>query len=508
MASSSSNKPGAVHYSLIFFVMMTIVLGVTTYMFHREYSDASVAQKTADDKAQTANTMFAKTDSDMQELRKVLGKTDQPQVVDPTAPNSPTTVVGVLRTEMGAQGQLQETTYSGTLAKVREALNTTIAERDSKVAELNAREKELLAIQSRYQSQTDDHQKKYRDAEGEKRKVIAERDELLQAKDREVAELRGQYNQVQVELEQAKEQSEKERMQFQNEREKLIAINNKIRDELDEIKKESFEVADGTVRRVDNTSRMVWLDLGEADFLKPRMTFSVYNKDTPGVARTTADIKGKVEVTRIIDAHLAEASIIEEDLYRPMSPGDLVYTPLWSPGRAEKFAIVGAIDLDGDGESDRTLFRQEMAVRGAEIVDEVDDEGNRPSPGINETVKYVVMGSLPDPTEAVLTEDQDRMKKILGHATEMRNESRLYGVRIIPLSAFLDFIGYKPKRRLFRPGQNRPYTLKSGAASVGIDESAVDRSSAGQVSGSYSRSKRLPPQSSSGPTQKVFGGNK
>jgi len=188
-----------------------------------------------------------------------------------------------------------------------------------------------------------------------------------------------------------------------------------------------------------------------------------------------------------------------------MSPGDMVYTPLWSPGRAEKFAVVGAIDLDGDGESDRTLFRQEMAVRGAEIVDEVDDEGNRPSPGINETVKYVIMGSLPDPSETADPDVRDRMEKVLDKAKDMRNEARLYGVRIIPLSAFLDFIGYKPKRRLFRPGEEKPYTLKAGAASVGIDATATDRLSSGTTSGAFSKSKRLPPQSSTGTTSKTFG---
>jgi hypothetical protein len=503
MAASSSNKPGAVHYSLIFFVMMTIVLAVTTYMFHRDYSDATVETKKAKDEASTANTALAKTDADVQELRKALGKTGQPQVYDAGNQDNPQTVIGDLRREMRDQGPLAEQTYAGTLLKLRAALNEAIAERDSKIAELNTRERELLAVQSRYQTQTDDHQKKYRDSEGEKRKVISERDELLQAKDREIAELRGQYNQVQVELEQVKEAGEQERMKAQNEVDKLVAINNKLRDELDEIKKESFEVADGTVRRVDNVSRIVWLDLGDADFLKPRMTFSVYAKDTPGVARTPADVKGKLEVTRIIDAHLSEAKIIDEDIYRPMAPGDFVYTPLWSPGRAEKFAIVGSIDLDADGQDDRTLFRQEMAVRGAEIVDEVDGEGNRPSPNINETTKYVIMASLPDPSETSDPEEQERMKTVLKHADDMRKEARLYGVRIIPLSAFLDFIGYKPKRRLFRPGE--PYTLKSGAASVGIDATATDRISTGPVSGSYSRGKGLPPQSSTGPTSKVFG---
>jgi hypothetical protein len=35
--AAASNKPGAVHYALIVFVMATVVLGITTYMFHRDY---------------------------------------------------------------------------------------------------------------------------------------------------------------------------------------------------------------------------------------------------------------------------------------------------------------------------------------------------------------------------------------------------------------------------------------------------------------------------------------
>uniref|UniRef100_A0A7C2JZ46 Uncharacterized protein n=1 Tax=Schlesneria paludicola TaxID=360056 RepID=A0A7C2JZ46_9PLAN len=494
--ASPSNKPGAVHYSLIFFVMTTIVLAVTTYMFHRDYSDATVATQKATSDLQAANTALAKSDSDMQELRKILGLTEQPQVFDSQNPDNPSTVVGATRLLMRDQGQLAESTFIGTLAKVGEAYKTAITDRDSKVAETNTRERELLAAQSRYQAQSDDHDKKYRDAEAEKRKVIAERDELLLAKDREIAELRSQYNQVQVELEQEKEARQQDREKAQGEIDKLVAINNKIRDELDEIKRESFEVADGTVRRVDNTSRMVWIDLGDADFLKPRMTFSVYDKSTPGVARTTADIKGKIEVTRIIDGHLSEAKIIEEDLYRPMAPGDFIYTPLWSPGRPEKFAIVGKIDLDGDGESDRPLFHQELAVRGAQVVDEVDDEGNRPSPGINETIKFVIMGALPDPTEAALDEEAKRMETVLQQAKDMRSEARLYGVRIIPLNAFLDYIGYKPKRRLFRPGEDKPYTLEGASSNIGVTPPTKPRSA------NYTRTRPNPGNASG-----VFGGN-
>ena len=44
------------------------------------------------------------------------------------------------------------------------------------------------------------------------------------------------------------------------------------------------------------------------------------------------------------------------------------------------------------------------------------------------------------------------------------------GGRFVDLAShmldFLAYIGYKPKRRLFQPGQERPYNLKSGAHST------------------------------------------
>ena len=56
-------------------------------------------------------------------------------------------------------------------------------------------------------------------------------------------------------------------------------------------------------------------------------------------------------------------------------------------------------------------------------------------------------------------------------------------MRIIPLNAFLDYIGYKSKRRLFKPGDGRGYTLKAGAASTAVDDTFGDRNSSGNVSG-------------------------
>lgn len=508
MASKSGSGPTFELYLVIFFLLVSIVLGVVLYLTISDAGKVAVTLKDTEAKLQASTTTLGKLDDSLQQIKKLLGKSTMEVNYDAAAPNNPASVYGSMDQDNREYGkELAETTVAGTLKKLREALNAVTTERDSKTAALAESEKETLALRARYQTTADDHKNARTAAEGTLRTTVNERDEQIAAKDQQIGELRNLYNTSQVELEQEKEAREKDRVKAQNEIDKLVLINEKIRSELDEIKQESFEVPDGKIRRVDNVSRLVWIDIGDADFLKPRMTFSIYSKETPGVARTTADIKGKIEVTRVIGPHLAEAKIIEEDLYRPMSPGDFIYTPLWSPGRAERFAIVGQIDLDGDGQSDRALFQQEMAVRGAEIVDEVDDEGNRPTPSIDESIKYLIMGKVADIADATLSEDEQKIKQITDHQATMRKEARLYGVRIIPLNSFLDYIGYKSKRRLFKPGDNRGYNLKAGAASTGVNEPLGDRSSSGQVSGSYGApSRAVPPQTSSGTTSKLFGG--
>jgi len=505
--AAASNKPTLVHYSLIAFVVFTIILGATTYNFQSEYTKARKDEEKAKADNQIAQTTIRSQDDSIAQLKKLLG-TPQEQVFDQANPDSATTVSGEVKRQNAEQGlDLADSTLLTTLAKLRQALNTTQDELKSKSDTLVSTQQQMLALEQRYKDIADSHQKARTAAEADKRTVINERDEKIAQKDQEISNLRAQYNQSQVELEQEKEARSKERKQLQDENLRLTLINDKLREELDDIKKESFEVGDGIIARVENAAKLVWINIGDADFLKPRMTFSVYSKDTPGVGRTTADVKGKVEVTRVLDAHLSEAKMIEEDPFRPMAPGDIIYTPLWSPGRSEKFAVVGKIDLDNDGQSDRELFHQEMAVRGAELAVEVDDNGNRMPEGgtIDESIKFLILGSIADIGTVVNEDDRAKAKLISQQYKDLRQEARLHGVRIITLSDFLAYVGYKSKRRLFRPGESTKFNLKAGAASVGINQPLGDIQSGGQVSGSFSKTKTTQPKSSSGQTSKLYG---
>jgi hypothetical protein len=501
--AAASNKPGAVHYTLIVFVMLSVVLGIVTYMSHSSFSQASLenAQLAAD--AINYKKEIKNKDDEVQVLKRLVGRNFD-QVDDPTNPQNANTVKSAALKDMSDFGkELAGTNYAETLQKLREALDAALADRDSKAAQVASLENDLKAERDRLNSRIDTASKAQTKAETDKRDVIAVQDERLTAKQDELDKLKQAINTVEAELAQEKEAREKDNNAKSMEITKLEGRIEFLRKKLDEVERVSFEVGDGLIQRVDNSSKLVWINLGRDDFLKPRMTFSVYSKATHGVGRGAEDIKGKIEVTRILGPHIAEARIIEEDLYRPMVANDVLYTPLWSPGLLEKVAFIGLIDLDGDGKSDWEEMKQLLAISGAQVDTFVGEDGVRLPENSKITVhtKFLVRGFIPEPDQAAAN-DKDRILEIRKHEADMVKEAVVNGVRTIKLNDFLALIGFESKRRIFRPGQERPFNLKAGASSTSVNEPLGDRSSTGNVSGSFRKS--APQLSSEGNTSKLF----
>ena len=113
--------------------------------------------------------------------------------------------------------------------------------------------------------------------------------------------------------------------------------------------------------------------------------------------------------------------------------------------------------------------------------------------------KFLVIGQIPDISQAAKDEDKERINKMLVHRKKLEQEARQQGVRLVNLNDFLAWIGYTPQRRLFTPGNEKGYELKAGQRPAPIDN-------VGRVSAAVSdKSKRLKPQSSTGTTSGAFG---
>jgi hypothetical protein len=168
----------------------------------------------------------------------------------------------------------------------------------------------------------------------------------------------------------------------------------------------------------------------------------------------------------------------------------------------EVFSIVGLIDLDGDGRSDRETLHQIMTVNNAKFDNEINDKGEpidangdvlteEEAGHVSEQTKFLILGDIPDETTLVNDDDKAAARAINKEAKRLQSEAIINGVDIIKLNEFLSYVGYQPKRRLFQAGQEKPFNLQAGRP----QRPTV---STGQVSGALSTSRNRPqPQKTS-----------
>jgi hypothetical protein len=499
--AASSNKVTAVHFALIFFVMVTILLGVCTYLFLKEGSElrAELAKEKAD--AGNLRTTSVRYAEQLTTLKNLLGHT-QPDVGDPATPN---TVAHALNEQLKLTGaQLQpgiENTVNAHLTALRAKADSLTKDVTAERLNLQTLQTQLQSLRNQYSQEVAIHEQAATAANRDLQSRVTQQEEIVQARESEIQRLQNEYAAVSQELDQTKANFAAFQAESKQSHENLVRINNQLREKYESATRLSFEVADGEVRWVDNSTEVVYINLGAADHLPLRTTFSVYRKNNQGVGRGPEDIKGAIEVTRIIDDHLAEARITDQDYLSPIAVGDPIYSPLWEVGRRERFAFVGLIDLDGDGESDRDLLHQVVNAAGGEIQHEVDDQGQRTPGKIDDTTKFLVIGNVPDPNSLSDQKEIAAAIEIGKQHQAMRDEAREQGVRTITLHDFLNYMGYKPRRRVWRPGDERPYSLTAGSRSTAVGENVgQSRVGTGQTSGLYGNTSRLKPPSSNGDT--------
>ncbi|MFQ5732667.1 MAG: hypothetical protein ACE5KM_12030 [Planctomycetaceae bacterium] len=501
--ASSNNNISAVHFSLIFFVMLSIILGV---MFYLSYDDARKLRDGSTKNENEARKMKAERDSALDRIAKFQGRVGYTGRLGDSADEDGTANQALrnhLR-DLGDDTRTLKTMVNWELLEKKR--NKTVF--DSNLAALKKKEQQLEQAKRTAESQVVQLQDDLKKEKERVEKIDKDREEAVAAKQKMIEDLQATTRQLTTQIDDLKVAQQEAIAKLEKKVSDLqttVAVKQK---QIDELQNVTFETPDGTVRWVDHSTRLVWISLGTADKLPNRMTFSVYSKAHHGIARGREGIKGSIEITRIVGAHMAEARILKNDLFDPIRAGDPIYTPLWSPGLTESFAFSGEFDLDGDGTSDRELLHRMVRAAGAKISNEVDDKGDRQGTGLTHEDKFLVVGSIPDPSEAPPGSDErKRRQKISAADKVIQDEAKNKGVRIIRKADFLALVGFKSNSRLWRPGEASKRKLKAGSQSTTTDQYVGRRQSSGQTSGIYTKRGRARGQrTSSGQTSKIFGG--
>ncbi len=437
MARSESQ---ALQIAVILFAFLTIILSITTFYFFSEYSKATQAAEEADQKRAQAETGLRQAMEELEQVKQLLGldPKQQADVVQQdqktllaTFPDAKQTYRDVLIASMNRNQRLNE-----------------------QLSQLRTRQDELQAQidQQRQQDQARFDQAKvaFDQRANQFANAMAANKELEQNFVAQVRQLQQQLNQKNAQINEMKNQIAKLQQDFQTQEQRYLARIDELTKRIEGLLNHSFEVADGEITFVNARNRTVWINLGQADGLRTLLRFNVYSKAVD-VDRRQA--KGEIEVTHIIGPHLAEAQILRDSVYDPISRGDVIYTSLWHPGRSERFALAGKFDLDGDGIDDLETVRSMVAQAGGKIDVELPVNGQQKGKLTIHT-RYLVVGEIPE--------------QIQVQFSQLHREATQLGVKIITLDKFRDQIGltrFQPVIR-FGAGSNPDVFLRPGGKTV------------------------------------------
>ncbi len=518
---AASSKPTGVHVALIIFVLISIACGVGWLLAYKgagSISDLRKERDDAKDKLSKYETQYRAKDEDVKKLKDAVGTQFEEVGADASNPNTMLGDINKLKADYG--GGVVDPTLKGTIISLNTKMREATLARDKLQEQLAVEIAQFEQKLSEANKALDTEKKARGDADKRQSDGDKIHQEEIAKKDADIAEYKKEFSNLQTQHDELKDATDKRIADLDKRIQGLVSINKKLANELDEKTRPSFEVPSGQIRFVDTLGKKVWIDIGEAEGLKPRTTFSVYRKQHSGVGRGTVkgtvggeDIKASIEVTRVMEAHLSEARILTEDIYSPIMKGDPIYSPLWSAGHDEAFSFVGIVDLDGDGKDDRDLLKEFVSTAGGVIDNDVSPKGVltvngkvEDKPKVTEHTKFLVIAKIPEVSDTADPDEIAAILKINGYRKDLEDAARERGVRVISLSDFLTYIGYKSQRRLFIPGGDVPYNLKSGSQSAAVGESSGSkRQSSGQTSGAYSGDKTLKPKSTG---SKVFRGGK
>ncbi len=162
-------------------------------------------------------------------------------------------------------------------------------------------------------------------------------------------------------------------------------------------------------------------------------------------------IKGMVEITSVTGPFTAQARIISQPnaLRNPIAKGDQIFNISLSTSSREHVAFAGIIDLDGDGLPDNEEFIR-MVERNGVIVDAFLDlktgEVKKRQGGMSLRTKFLIVGTDVPP---------------VGKVKEMMAQAKELGVQLIDAPKFMALIGVKPPTNAAAP--------QYGKVNLGVD---------------------------------------
>ncbi len=128
----------------------------------------------------------------------------------------------------------------------------------------------------------------------------------------------------------------------------------------------------GKITTVENDGETLFIDLGKADALRPGLRFGVIDQDVD--RRKLGKPKAVVEVVAVVTNKLSRCKVLRKLGGESITKGDGIYSPAWKPAEKVQFALVGKMDINGDGKDDREEVTKLIESEGGKVVNELTPE--------------------------------------------------------------------------------------------------------------------------------------
>ena len=381
--------------------MAFVSVGLLLGMFFLWSSYSALAKQFEDNKTQLqdARTQVATSDGRVQRLKAMMGEGEytKDELADQASKFANDEELAKLEADFAELMKLLPAGRDNerNLIDLPRALLETVRIRNEQVDGARDREAKLLSdLTERVKSETAARE----DAVAAQKKAEADLAASRQSHADEIKRLNSEKEEALQKFAAYKQEFEGRLSKLTQDNQDLVAANAKYletieqqKDELNQFKNPDFAAPQGEIVKVVRGGDETWVNLGSEDGLRVGVPFSVIDESAVNVSE--ADPKAKLVITSIVDRHLARARITSSNYRNPIVTGDKIYSPAWRPGRVVGFALVGKMDINGDGRDDSEQVRELIRLAGGKIDEEMGIDGKVSGPGMTPSTSFLVLGT-------------------------------------------------------------------------------------------------------------------
>ncbi len=234
-----------------------------------------------------------------------------------------------------------------------------------------------------------------------------------------------------------KDSLEEELAKAINDKKYVVKQYDAVKAKLDDYEREVFDLPDGEIIQVAESSGSVFIDMGRLDGIRANLTFAVYDRTATDFEKDRH--KAMIEVVEVLDEHLAKARVTDEDPLNPILTKDKILSATFDRGDAVTIALGGFFDLDGDGLSDLEKLKRMIVRNGGRVVASHDEDGNITGE-IDSTTRFFVLGPSP----------RTGARSVIRAMNAMKEQAEGNSVDTIDLRKLLNWMGQHGRARVER----------------------------------------------------------